>query len=181
MGILHKVKGLAGLDTKEETKKPRAKKSADVEVSADAKPKAKRVSKKAVSADIVESHHNHEDHAGHDHAHEENSSKMQAPELVQTAIGIGATKYILRPLITEKGTYAMDNNTYLFAVLPQAGKLAIKQAIEKLYGVTVKKVRTMRYDGKVVRSGRIEGRRSNFKKAYVTVVKGQSIAIHKGV
>lgn len=179
MGILHKVKGLAGLETKDEPKKPRAKKAA-ASSDTEEKPKAKRVSKKVAPAAAVEEH-NHEDHAGHDHSHEEGSVIMHAPESVKAAIGIGATKYILKPLVTEKGTYAAEYNTYLFAVLPHAGKLAIKQAIEKLYGVTVTKVRTMRYDGKVVRSGRIEGRRSNFKKAYVTVAKGQSITIHKGV
>jgi large subunit ribosomal protein L23 len=179
MGILKKVKDLAGLETKEEPKKPRAKKAA-ASSDTEEKPKAKRVSKKVAPAAAVEEH-NHEDHAGHDHSHEEGSVIMHAPESVQAAIGIGATKYILKPLVTEKGTYAAEYNTYLFAVLPHAGKLAIKQAIEKLYGVTVTKVRTMRYDGKVVRSGRIEGRRSNFKKAYVTVAKGQSITIHKGV
>ena len=178
MGILKKVKDLAGLETKEEPKKPRAKKAA-ASSDAEVKPKAKRVSKKVAPA--AEAEHNHEDHAGHDHSHEEGSVVMHAPESVQAAIGIGATKYILKPLVTEKGTYAAEYNTYLFAVLPHAGKLAIKQAIEKLYGVTVTKIRTMRYDGKVVRSGRIEGRRSNFKKAYVTVAKGQSITIHKGV
>jgi len=179
MGILNKVKDLAGLETKDEPKKPRAKKAA-ASSDAEAKPKAKRVSKKAAPVEAAPEH-NHEDHAGHDHSHEEGSVVMHAPESVQAAIGIGATKYILKPLITEKGTYAAEYNTYLFAVLPHAGKLAIKQAIEKLYGVTVTKIRTMRYDGKVVRSGRIEGRRSNFKKAYVTVAKGQSITIHKGV
>lgn len=176
MGILHKVKGLAGLDTKEEPKKLRAAKVVDADAVA-AKPK--RASKKVAVKATEE--HDHADHAGHDHAHEETASEMTAPESVQAAIGIGATKYILRPLVTEKGTYAAEFNTYLFAVLPHAGKLAIKQAIEKLYGVTVTKIRTMRYDGKVVRSGRIEGRRSNFKKAYVTVAKGQTITIHKGV
>jgi large subunit ribosomal protein L23 len=179
MGILKKVKDLAGLETKEEPKKPRAKKAA-TSSDTEEKPKAKRVSKKVAPAAAVEEH-NHEDHAGHDHSHEEGSVIMHAPESVQAAIGIGAPKYILKPLVTEKGTYAAEYNTYLFAVLPHAGKLAIKQAIEKLYGVTVTKIRTMRYDGKVVRSGRIEGRRSNFKKAYVTVAKGQSITIHKGV
>ena len=180
MGILNKVKDLAGLETKDEPKKPRAKKAAAPK-DAEVKPKAKRVSKKATTSVAAVEEHNHEDHAGHDHSHEEGSVVMHAPESVQAAIGIGATKYILKPLITEKGTYAAEYNTYLFAVLPHAGKLAIKQAIEKLYGVTVTKIRTMRYDGKVVRSGRIEGRRSNFKKAYVTVAKGQSITIHKGV
>lgn len=175
MGILHKVKGLAGLDTKEEPKKPRA---AKVVVEGEVV-KPKRASKKA--AVLATEEHNHEDHAGHDHAHEEGAVEMQTPQSVGAAIGIGATKYILRPLVTEKGTYAAEYNTYLFAVMPHASKPAIKQAIEKLYGVTVTKIRTMRYDGKVVRSGRIEGRRSNFKKAYVTVAKGQTITIHKGV
>ncbi len=161
MGIIHKIKGLAGLGIKDEPKKPRA---ATVKAAA-----------------VANEEYNHEDHAGQEHSHDETAPEMKTPQSVEAAVGIGATKYILRPLVTEKGTYVAEYNTYLFAVMPQASKPAIKQAIEKLYGVTVTKIRTMRYDGKVVRSGRIEGRRSNFKKAYVTVAKGQSITIHKGV
>lgn len=182
MGILHKVKGLAGLESKDEKPKARvgaAKKAAAKTTTDEAKPK-RVAKKKAVAAPAVEEHAH--DHAGHDHDHDHTETVAhQAPVAVEAAVGIGATKYILRPLITEKGTYATAHDTYMFAVLPHASKPAIKQAIEKLYGVSVIKIRTMRYDGKVVRSGRIEGRRSNFKKAYVTVAKGQSITIHKGV
>ncbi len=171
MGILKKVKSLVGVDdTKEE--KPKAKRA----------PAAKK--KIAEPTAIVEAAHDHAGHDHRDHAHEETApatTTMAKPQSIDGATQVGATKYILRPLITEKGTYAAANNTYMFAVLPHASKPAIKQAIEKLYSVRVIKIRTSRYDGKKVRSGRIEGQRSNFKKAFVTVAQGQSIALHKGV
>lgn len=184
MGILKKVKSLVGSDesaTEEKAKKPRATKAAASDA-ADA-PK-KRATKKAAPQKeaVAEAHDAHEghDHAGHDHAHTEEPAH-KAPQVEGIVMGVGATQYTLMPMITEKGTHAASNNTYLFKAAPHASKGAIKQAIEKLYKVRVTKVRTSRYDGKVVRYGRIEGRRSNFKKVYVTVAEGQSITIHKGV
>lgn len=103
------------------------------------------------------------------------------PESVQAAIGIGSVKYIIKPLITEQGTYLAENNTYLFQVALQANKRAIREAIEKIYGVKVVAVRTTRYLGKKVRYGRVAGQRSAFKKAFVTVAKGQTIVVNKNV
>lgn len=109
------------------------------------------------------------------------SSEFAKPESVQAAIGIGSVKYIIKPLITEQGTYLAENNTYLFQVALQANKRAIREAIEKIYGVKVVAVRTTRYLGKKVRYGRVAGQRSAFKKAFVTVAKGQTIVVNKNV
>lgn len=179
MGILNKVKNLvSGEEGAEETKKPRAKKAAASDTTETPK---KRASKKAVATEAA---HDHGSHEGHDHAPGEGhgaASKQVRPESVVGAVGVGAARHIVRALITEKGTIAGLFNTYLFQVAIEANKSAIKQAIEKLYAVKVTKVHTLRQDGKVVRYGRISGRRSNFKKAYVSVAKGQTITIHKGV
>lgn len=185
MGILKKITNLVGSDDsakEEKAKKPRASKAAASDAT-DA-PK-KRATKKAAAPKeaAVEAHDAHEghDHAGHDHGAHEAEAAHKAPQVEGIMMGVGATQYTLMPLITEKGTHVAANNTYLFKAAPHATKGAIKQAIEKLYKVRVTKVRTSRYDGKVVRYGNIAGRRSNFKKVYVTVAEGQSITIHKGV
>src|SRR3989338_2015549 len=160
-------------------------------VSGDSAETAEKKEKKAKKVSSVIQHTDEHDHAGHDHSTPDHITPAPAPEAVEpekkvqqvegVQIGVGATQFTLMPMITEKGTHAAANNTYLFKAAPHASKGSIKQAIEKLYKVSVLKVRTSRYDGKVVRTGKIEGRRSNFKKVYVTVAKGQSITIHKGV
>lgn len=77
---------------------------------------------------------------------------------------------ILRPLLTEKSALATEaENTYAFEVGRDATKLEIKQAVERLFDVRVGKVRTMVVRGKEKRFGRHFGKRSNWKKAYVTV------------
>lgn len=123
----------------------------------------------------VEHTHDHHDHA--DHVHEADAPIVRRPEPAKSAVGIGATSYILRPIITEKAAHAGAHRTYIFAVRPQASKGAIREAIEKIYGVRVTNVRTSRFDGKKVRIGRTQGQRSAWKKAFVTVAAGQSITI----
>lgn len=89
---------------------------------------------------------------------------------------------IQKPLITEKSTELKETkNRYLFRVDVQANKRQIKQAIEEIFNVRVKDVRTAVYRGKpkvvMNRSGRFTGRGSNWKKAYVTLAEGDSIDI----
>jgi large subunit ribosomal protein L23 len=85
-------------------------------------------------------------------------------------------KIILRPVVTEKSeTLRTHNNQYTFVVAPTSNKTEIKQAIEALFKVKVEKVRVMNYDGKPKRMGVFEGRRAHYKKAVVTLKKGQTI------
>lgn len=80
------------------------------------------------------------------------------------------------PLITEKGTFVNEvGNQVVFAVRPDANKIEIKHAVERLFKVKVLKVRTSNVLGKTRRVGRSMGRRSNWKKAYVTLGAGQRI------
>lgn len=109
------------------------------------------------------------------------ASPENAATQTASAVGLGSAKFIIKPLITEKGTFAAEHNTYLFQVALNANKRAIKEAVEKLYKVKVVSVNTARFKGKVVRYGRVTGRRSDFKKAFIQVAKGQSITIHKHV
>ena len=83
---------------------------------------------------------------------------------------------LVRPLVTEKSSTGLGNEqTYAFEVAVNATKSDVRSAIESFYGVGVESVRTLVVRGKVKRSGRHFGKRKNWKKAYVTLVEGDSI------
>lgn len=83
---------------------------------------------------------------------------------------------IKRPVISEKSTAQMEvANRYAFEVAVQASKPEIKDAVQKLFNVKVKDVRTMTMHGKTKRVGRFEVKRTNWKKALVTLAEGQRI------
>ncbi len=78
-----------------------------------------------------------------------------------------------KPLITEKSSMMKEvGETVAFEVAMRANKIEIKQAIEKAFNVKVKDVRTLIVAGKTKRFGRNVGKRSNVKKAYVTLSEG---------
>lgn len=110
---------------------------------------------------------------------------MRSPEII-----------IKRPLLTEKGTRLketggnpddgnLDPETLkaqlLFEVARDANKVEIRQAVEKLWNVNVVSVRTSIVRGKEKRMGRFSGKRSNWKKAVVTIAPGQNIEFFEGV
>jgi large subunit ribosomal protein L23 len=81
-----------------------------------------------------------------------------------------------RPHTSEKATrLAEKNGVYTFDVPMDAEKRAIRRAIENFYGVKVTDVRTLRHAGKVVRRGKRLGARNAWKKALVTLKKGQTM------
>ena len=87
---------------------------------------------------------------------------------------------IKKPVITEKMTAITEKfNRYAFIVDKRANKLQIKQAVQDLYGVQVESVNTINYEGKLksryTKTGVISGRRDAFKKAIVTLAKGETI------
>lgn len=83
---------------------------------------------------------------------------------------------ILRPLITEKSTWLKDKNREIcFEVHPNANKIEIKEATEKLFKVKVDRVRVLRMKGKMRRVGRNVGRKKNWKKAYVRLKEGEKM------
>lgn len=88
---------------------------------------------------------------------------------------------VRRPLITEKGTLAKElNNQLIFQVDRRSNKVEIRQAVEQMFKVKVLKVRTVNCEGKKKRMGRIMGKRSDWKKAYVTLAPGQSVEFFEG-
>lgn len=83
---------------------------------------------------------------------------------------------IKKPHVTEKTSLGSDaTNTVAIVVDKSANKIEIKQAVENLFKVKVAAVRTVTVAGKMKRSGKTLGKRSNWKKAYVTLQEGQSI------
>jgi len=104
---------------------------------------------------------------------------------------------IKRPLLTEKGTLLKETggqahgggevdpetlkSQLLFEVARDANKIEIRHAVEKLWNVDVLSVRTAVVRGKEKKMGRYIGRRSNWKKAVVTIAPGQNIEFFEGV
>lgn len=82
---------------------------------------------------------------------------------------------LVRPLVTEKSTTALGDDTYAFEVALDSTKRQIAAAVASFYGVEVRDVRTAVVRGKTKRFGRHYGKRKNWKKAYVTLVDGHSI------
>ncbi len=92
------------------------------------------------------------------------------------------SRVIKRPLITERGSVLREKaNQYFFQVEPAANKQEIKQAVELFFGVKVESVRTMNMRGKIKRLGRFQGKRSDWKKAVVTLAEGDSIDVFDNV
>ncbi|MGN1394511.1 MAG: 50S ribosomal protein L23 [Succinivibrionaceae bacterium] len=85
-----------------------------------------------------------------------------------------------RPIVTEKTSGLLQSGTYAFAVVTDANKQEIKAAVEEIFNVKVKSVNTLNYQGKVKRTGQRLGRRQDWKKAYITLVPGQTLEIGEG-
>ncbi|MHB1525120.1 MAG: 50S ribosomal protein L23 [Candidatus Dormibacteria bacterium] len=90
------------------------------------------------------------------------------------------SEILLRPVISEKSYAGMANQRYVFRVATSANKIEIKQAVEAAFKVKTSSVNVMLVKGKVRtrmrRGGRIVGRSRDWKKAIVTLQKGETIA-----
>jgi large subunit ribosomal protein L23 len=85
------------------------------------------------------------------------------------------------PRITEKGTRLKEkSNVLTFEVRSDANKVQVRKAIEGIFKVKVADVTTVQVSGKRKRMGMREGRRSDWKKAYVTLKPGEKIDIFEG-
>jgi len=85
-------------------------------------------------------------------------------------------KVLLAPVISEKATFVAEKNEQVvFLVMPDATKLEIKAAVEMMFKVQVESVQVANRPGKIKRSGRFTGRRSNTRRAFVCLKLGQEI------
>jgi len=88
---------------------------------------------------------------------------------------------LIRPLMTEKSMRQKEEqNTVAFRVRPDANKVEIRAAVESVFNVKVSAVRTASFEGKLKRMGRHQGRRSDWKKAIVTLAPGHKIDLIEG-
>ena len=92
-----------------------------------------------------------------------------------------AHRFLLRPVISEKATISVSDGKYTFEVSGDANKVAVKKAIEEIYGVVPTGVNIINQGGKHVRFGRKFGQTKNVKKAIVTLKKGDSIKLYEGI
>ena len=88
---------------------------------------------------------------------------------------MNANQIIRRPLVTEKSTMMRElgANVIAFEVDPKANKIQVKDAVEELFKVKVQEVRLFNVRGKMKRMGRFEGKRRDWRKAYVRLVAGE--------
>lgn len=92
-----------------------------------------------------------------------------------------AFRVLVKPVVTEKATNLVSDNKYAFIVHKDANKISIAKTVKDVYGVEAIKVNIINMEGKRVSRGRIQGKRSDFKKALVTLKKGDSISLYEGV
>lgn len=94
---------------------------------------------------------------------------------------LGVWEILKSPVVTEKSVLlkeasSEDENVgqiLTFRVNTKAGKIQIKKAVEEIFNVKVAQVRTVHYEGKIKKRGRYAGRRASWKKAYITLKKGE--------
>lgn len=88
-------------------------------------------------------------------------------------------KILIKPIITEKATELKTLNKYVFEVSPKTNKVEIKKAIQELYNVKPLKINIIKVKGKFVRYGKARGRTKNWRKAIITLKKGEKIEFTK--
>jgi large subunit ribosomal protein L23 len=86
------------------------------------------------------------------------------------------SRILISPVVSEKSTRLADQSKQMvFKVLPDASKPEIRKAVEKMFDVTVTQVQVSNVKGKIKRFGQTVGRRSDWKKAYITLAEGSDI------
>lgn len=98
-----------------------------------------------------------------------------------SVLPVGLEGVLVRPLVTEKASHLASVGQYVFSVHPDANRIEIRSAVKAMYGVLPVSVNIQIVRGKVVRFGRSNGKRKNWKKAIVTLPKGKTIDIYAGV
>jgi len=99
-------------------------------------------------------------------------SKLSVWDILKSPV-VTEKSVILKEDSSDEGGTRKAGQVLTFRVETRANKTEIKSAVEEIFNVKVATVRTVQYEGKTKRRGRIEGRRSSYKKAYVTLRKGE--------
>ena len=92
-----------------------------------------------------------------------------------------ARDVLIRPVISEKATDLLQDGKYTFMLPIKANKVQVRQAVEQIFKVKVVSVNTVRMQGKTKRMGKYVGKRSDYKKAIVTLAPGNQIEIFEGM
>jgi large subunit ribosomal protein L23 len=101
--------------------------------------------------------------------------KEEGKAEAKTEVFVKVPYVLLQPRISEKAGHLASVNKYIFNIRKGANKVEVKKAVERAYKVSVIKVNVINTDGKIKNSGRHSGKTSNFKKAVVTLKKGDKI------
>ncbi len=93
------------------------------------------------------------------------------------------TQILIKPLVSEKATYVREQaNQVAFYVHPKANKIEIAKAVESAFEVSVENVNVITVKSRDrIRQGRVKGKISGYRKAYVTLAEGQTIEFFEGV
>lgn len=102
-------------------------------------------------------------------------------EIEKGKVGSLSNRIIVKPMITEKTAILESQSKYSFIVNRKATKTQVKKAIKEIYGIMPVAVNMANIEGKRVRFGRGVGKKSDYKKAFVSLPKGKTITIHEGV
>ncbi|MEI6528884.1 MAG: 50S ribosomal protein L23 [Candidatus Falkowbacteria bacterium] len=109
------------------------------------------------------------------------AAKTSGDKAVKVAKENQAYRILVKPLVTEKATTLSEHNKYVFVVSLKANKIEVAKAIEAIYGIKPVKVNLSNVKGKKVTRGKIRGQRKDWRKAVVSLPKGQTIKIYEGV
>lgn len=105
----------------------------------------------------------------------ENTDVATMPAVRTVGTDFLATDIVLQPRLSEKATAIAKQRKFIFLVKKQANKLEIKKALQAMYGISVQAINVINVSGKVKNFGRIKGKRSDFKKAVVTITENSKV------
>ncbi len=173
-------------EAKKAAKKPTAKKaeaSTEKKTSKAAKPKKESADKAEAKASEKKSEKKTDDKKAAKPKKEKRERKTDTGMKKQGKVidDIRLYEVIRTPVVTEKSTMASEFNKVVFKISQDATKTDVKQAVEKLFNVKVEKVNTIAIKGKNKRFRGKMGKRSDIRKAVVTLKEGQSIDVAAGV
>ena len=111
----------------------------------------------------------------------EGSSKSKKEKVARGKHYSESYRVLVKPLVTEKASEMGKLSKYAFEIDKKSNKIMVARAIEDVYGVKPQDVNVVNVKGKKKRTGRVLGKRKDWKKAIVTLPRGKTIQIYEGV